>query len=58
MLDPQMAEIMRRCYLLGFLASGEGHNGEYPYGDHGDDPAKDPDWAERRDTDLFGVVKP
>lgn len=35
-------------YLLGFNASGEGWNGEYPFGDRNQKPEEDLYWLEQR----------
>lgn len=45
-------EGMRRGYLAGFKASGEGWNGEYPFSDDGRAPETDTDWIYRRDAVL------
>ena len=39
-------------YKAGFLASGEGWNGEYPFQDCGRDPEDDGPWLQKRDAAL------
>ena len=43
-------EALEAAYLAGFNASGEGYNGEYPFGDKMQDPAKNPVWKKDRDN--------
>lgn len=54
-----MAETLRqkleRAYEMGFLESGQGYNGEWPFQDKGLDPRKDADWVARRDQSLTRV---
>ncbi len=40
------------AYLAGFNASGEGYNGEYPFGDHARNPEEDAAWIKDRDNAL------
>lgn len=42
--------VMRQGFLLGFAASGEGYNGEYPFDGEGFEA--DPNWVEMRDRVL------
>lgn len=35
-------------YLIGFNASGEGWNGEYPFVDNNLKPEEDADWLQKR----------
>lgn len=37
------------AYLAGFMASGEGWNGEYPFSDHGKRPDNQDHWLDDRD---------
>lgn len=43
---------LRRGYLAGFNASGEGWNGEYPFQDKGRSPEGSPEWVIKRDRFL------
>jgi hypothetical protein len=45
-LERVRAEAWRAGYSAGFSTSGEGWNGEFPYGDRGARPEDDPDWIE------------
>jgi hypothetical protein len=49
--DHQMTdkEALEAAYLAGFNASGEGYNGEYPFGDRSERPEQDKDWSAERD---------
>lgn len=40
------------AYLAGFNASGEGYNGEYPFGDKNQNPEHDSVWCKDRDNAL------
>ena len=40
------------AYLAGFNASGEGYNGEYPFGDKNQNPEHDAVWCKDRDNVL------
>ena len=46
-------EAMKQAYLAGFMASGEGYNGEYPFQDKGRNPEDDPAWCRDRDNALY-----
>ena len=41
---------LEAAYLAGFNASGEGYNGEYPFGDKMQDPAENRVWKKDRDN--------
>ena len=43
-------EALEAAYLAGFNASGEGYNGEYPFGDKMQDPAENRVWKKNRDN--------
>lgn len=43
---------LEAAYLAGFNASGEGYNGEYPFGDHARNPEEDAAWIKDRDNAL------
>lgn len=43
-------EALEAAYLAGFNASGEGYNGEYPFGDRMQDPAENRAWKKDRDN--------
>lgn len=51
-------ELLKEAYLLGFMASGEGYNGEYPYADKKLFPGHDPDWVAARDDALAALAAP
>jgi hypothetical protein len=46
---------LKAAYLAGFNASGEGYNGEYPFGDHVQDPEEDAAWRKNRDDELTAI---
>ena len=50
-----MTEAMQDGYALGFNASCEGWNGEYPY--YQEDPTKDADWIARRDAEIVAAIE-
>lgn len=43
---------LRAAYYEGFMASGEGWNGEYPFRDGGKDPRLDGFWCQTRDNAI------
>jgi len=45
-------ETLKAVYLAGFMASGEGWNGDCPFNDSDRNPEDDPAWREQRDIDL------
>ena len=47
---------LRAAYLAGFKVSGEGCNGEYPYGDKNQNPEADAHWCKERDDDLLAIT--
>ncbi len=53
-LDALVKDAMQKGYLLGFMNSGEGWNGEYPFQDHNLDPLLDDKWLKTRDAELEG----
>lgn len=44
--------VVQKAYLMGFNASGEGWNGEYPFGDNNRNPEDDPVWRKAREIAL------
>lgn len=48
---------IEKAYLLGFQASGEGHNGEYPFEQRDVEPETDHNWTKQRDVDLKAVME-
>jgi hypothetical protein len=48
-------EALKAAYLAGFNASGEGYNGEYPFGDHVQDPEEDAAWRKNRDESITAI---
>ncbi len=57
-LGPKIAAALREAasngFAMGFGISGEGYNGEYPFGDKRIDPETDEDWTKSRDRWLSG----
>lgn len=51
-LNADRDEAMRAAYLAGFMSSGEGGNGEYPYRDKGRNPLDDDWWRAEMEADL------
>lgn len=47
---------LEAAYLAGFNASGEGYNGEYPFGDNSRNPADDSNWCATRDDDIRALA--
>ena len=43
-------QALELAYLAGFNASGEGYNGEYPFGDKNQNPIENNIWAKDRDN--------
>ena len=59
-LEAQLAnvkQLLEKAYLTGFNATGEGYNGEYPYGDRNLNPEEDTEWLERRDEKLKELLE-
>ncbi len=57
---PVILAVMRAAYLAGFNDSGEGWNGEWPFGDRGLHPEGDDFWCKERDKaidDLLGIKR-
>jgi hypothetical protein len=50
------ADLVRAAFLAGFNASGEGWNGEYPFRDHGIDPASDEYFIRLMDEAIDAIV--
>ena len=46
---------LEAAYLAGFQASGEGYNGEYPFGDRNRNPEHDPVWCKDRDNKITAI---
>lgn len=51
-LSEETRRLIEKAYLLGFMASGEGHNGEYPFEQRGIEPEACSGWRERREQEL------
>jgi hypothetical protein len=49
MKDEALKLALEAAYLAGFNASGEGWNGEYPFGDYSQQPEQDKNWYAERD---------
>jgi hypothetical protein len=48
--DEALKLALEAAYLAGFNASGEGWNGEYPFGDYSQQPEQDKNWYAERDN--------
>jgi hypothetical protein len=55
MMDKDTDLKLEAAYLAGFQASGEGYNGEYPFGDHNRNPEHDPVWCKDRDNKITAI---
>jgi hypothetical protein len=53
--DETLKLALQKAYLAGFNASGEGYNGEYPFGDKNQDPEYDTVWCKDRDNKLAAI---
>jgi hypothetical protein len=49
MKDEALKLALEAAYLAGFNESGEGWNGEYPFGDYSQQPEQDKNWYAERD---------
>ena len=49
--------LIRKAYLAGFNASGEGYNAEWPYQDKGKNPEDDPAWVELRESTVEELLE-
>jgi hypothetical protein len=47
-----MKQALKAAYLAGFVASEQGHNGEYPFRQYDENPEDHAGWRERRDSTL------
>ena len=54
--NSKLAEITQSAYLSGFMASGEGWNGEYP--DDAEIYSRNEHWLKRRDEELSKILGP
>ena len=50
-------EAIKAAYLAGFMASGEGWNGEYPFTDKALNPAEDGYWLGIRENELAAITR-
>jgi hypothetical protein len=48
----EVLKLVREAYKIGFAASGEGYNGEFPFGDKQQNMEEDKNWVEGREMDL------
>ena len=48
--------MLEQAYALGFSASGEGWNAEYPFADKCNDYEDDEDWCESRDFRINALL--
>ena len=56
LLAAEREKALREGFLMGFNASGEGWNGEYPYMDNNVSPITDPEWVKVRDEVLSALI--
>lgn len=55
--DPAPREVtVQEAYLAGFMAAGEGYNGEYPFQDNDASPEGCDMWVKQRDEDLRALA--
>lgn len=47
-----LEDAFKAGYLAGFQATGEGYNGEWPFGDKCIDPTTDENWVNNRDAEY------
>lgn len=52
-----LEDAFKAGYLAGFLNTGEGYNGEYPFGDKKLDPEQDVHWVASRDVGYQQYIK-
>lgn len=52
-----MRKALEQAYLAGFNASGEGYNGECPFGDHGTSPENDRGWIYSRNDYVNEAIE-
>ena len=57
MTQAEIVELLRRAYKLGFGASSEGYNAEYPFGDDGILVENVELWVKSREIDLFELYE-
>lgn len=55
-INVALAEIIQSAYLAGFMASGDGWNGEYP--SDAEIYSQNAHWLKRRDEELSKVLGP
>lgn len=53
--NKRLRAMLPAAYLAGFMASGEGWNGEWPFQDSATAPESDSDWLAVRDADLAAL---
>lgn len=53
--DEALDLALKAAYLAGFNASGEGYNGEYPFGDNNQNPEHYPAWCKDRENELIAI---
>lgn len=56
MSDEEFESALRAAYLLGFSASSEGNNWEYPFRQCGINPAENENWLVVRDKELAALI--
>ena len=49
-------EMLELAYWCGFMASGEGYNGEFPFYQKGTNPEDDENWCARCDLSVKTIM--
>jgi hypothetical protein len=50
-------EMLELAYWCGFMTSGEGNNGEFPYHQKGTDPDDEEHWCNNRDLFVKTIME-
>lgn len=53
----QLRMLLERCYEVGFMASGEGWNGEYPFRNQDVKPIYKTEFIRARDCAIDAIIK-
>lgn len=52
----KLEQALQAAYLAGFMASGEGYNGEYPFQDKSKNPEDSKAWCRDRDNAILAIL--
>ncbi len=52
-----LTSMLETAYAMGFAASGEGYNSEYPFSDGNKDYEDDEDWCASRDYHISNFIE-